>query len=143
MRLIMASLAALTLASVAAPSLAQGYPYGGYGNGYGSNGGYGNGSGRGDYYGGNGGWYGRRFDGYPEFRGAESHIRQEIWQYVREDMIERSDAQDLLAQLQRIRQHEQREFRVHGWNLPEYDRQAIRSELDQLDREVDRIRDEQ
>lgn len=93
---------------------------------------------RGDY---DGRWRGR-FNGYPEFRGIEDHIRREIQEGVRDDLIEREDARDLFAQLRDIQQQEAREFRVHGWNLPPDDRYRLRSQLQQLDAEVDEIRNE-
>ena len=91
-----------------------------------------------------GDWYGRggRFSGYPEFRGIEDHIRREIWDGVRQDLIERDDARDLLAQLQDIKGWEAREFRIHGWRLPNDDRARLRDRLDQLDQLVDQIREE-
>lgn len=96
---------------------------------------------QGDYHDRGWGWR-RSFPGYPEFRGEEEHIRREIWESVREDMIEPDDARELMQQLKQIQWHEQREFQVHGWNLPDDDRQRIRFELDQLDRQVDQIREE-
>jgi hypothetical protein len=92
-----------------------------------------------------GDWYQRRahFYGYPEFRGVEEHIRREIQDGVREDLIERDDAGDLMGQLRDIQMQEAREFRVHGWNLPDDDRYRLRSRLGQLDQLVDQIRDEQ
>lgn len=88
--------------------------------------------------------YGRRygFQGYPEFRGVEDHIRQEIRESVREDMIEPDDARDLMSQLQQIRFQEQREFQVHGWRLPDDDRERLHDRLDRLDHLVDQVRDE-
>lgn len=83
-----------------------------------------------------------RFPGYPQFRGIEAHIRAEIAQAVREDMIEREDARDLMGQLRDIQMQEAREFRVHGWNLPGDDQQRIRARLGELDQEVDQIRNE-
>lgn len=97
---------------------------------------------QGDYDSNRGQAWGRRFPGYPEFRGEEQHIRREIWESQREDMIEPDDARDLMQQLRQIQWHEQREFQVHGWNLPDDDRQRIRFELDQLDHQVDQIRQE-
>ena len=137
------TLIALGAASLMLPAVASaqsyeqpdyGRPYGGYDQSYGGP--------RGDYDRGYGGRYGR-FQGYPEFRGIESHIRQEIWQSVREDMIEPDDARDLMNQLQQIRYQEQREFQVHGWRLPDDDRARIHDRLDRLDHLVDQVRDEQ
>jgi hypothetical protein len=85
---------------------------------------------------------GRRWSGYPEFRGIEAHIRSEVQEGVREDLLERDDARDLMGQLRDIQMQEAREFRTHGWNLPADDRYRIRSRLEQLDRLVDQIRDE-
>lgn len=85
----------------------------------------------------------RGFSGYPEYRGIEAHIRQEIAEAVRDDMIERGDARDLMNQLRQIQAQEAREFRVHRWNLPDDDRMRIRSQLTQLDQVVDQTRNEQ
>jgi len=82
------------------------------------------------------------FGVYPEFRDVELHIRREIQDGVREDFIEPDDARDLMAQLRDIQGQELREFRVHGWGLPQDDKARIRSDLDRLDRLVDQIRDE-
>jgi hypothetical protein len=92
---------------------------------------YGRGSGR----------YG--FAGYPQFRGIEAHIRQEIQENVRNDMIAPDDARDLMGQLRQIQMQEAREFRVHHWNLPNDDSERIREQLGRLDQLVDQIRDEQ
>jgi hypothetical protein len=83
-----------------------------------------------------------RFSGYPQFRGIEAHIRSEIMQAVRDDMIERDDARELMGQLRDIQMREAREFRVHGWNLPGGDQQRIRAQLGELDHQVDQIRNE-
>ena len=85
---------------------------------------------------------GRRyaFRGYPEFRPIERHIAEEIQQGLRDDTLDPDGAADLNAQLRQIRFHEMREYRVHGWNLPDSDRAAIRDELDQLDHYVDQTR---
>jgi hypothetical protein len=83
-----------------------------------------------------------RFGGYPAFRGLEAHIRGEIADGVRNDLIERDDARDLMNQLRDIQRQEAREFRVHGWTLPNDDRYRIRSQLKQLDQLVDQVRDE-
>lgn len=93
---------------------------------------------RGDYA------YGRyrSFPGYPEFRSLEMHIRGEIQQGVRDDTLDREGANDLYGQLQQIRYHEMREYRVHGWNLPWDDRMRIRDDLQRLDQEVDQTRAE-
>ena len=93
-----------------------------------------------------GDWYqGRyaRFSGYPQFRGIEAHIRSEIVQGVRQGLIERDDASDLMRQLRDIQAREAREFQVHGWNLPGDDQERFRSRLGELDALVDEIRDEQ
>lgn len=124
-------------AALVAPAAASAQQYGGYENQpyYGQSGGdYG--QPRGDY-----GWR-RGFNGYPEFRGIESHIRGEIYQGLRDDTLDREGANDLLAQLQQVRYDEMREFRYHGWNLPYDDRMRIREELQQLDQQVDETRAE-
>jgi hypothetical protein len=84
----------------------------------------------------------REWTGYPQFAGIESHIRREIDEGVRDDLIERDDARDLLAQLADIRRDEVREFRVHGWGLPLDDEYRLRRRLETLDQTVDGIRDE-
>lgn len=86
--------------------------------------------------------HGRRWGGYPEFRRIEDHIRREIQEGVRDGLLERDDARDLMGRLRDIQMQEAREFRVHGWNLPDDDRYRIRGRLEQLDRLVDQIRDE-
>lgn len=94
-------------------------------------------------YGQNRGDYGRsQARGYPEFRGIEEHIRREILEGMQDGSIERDDAHDLFGQLRDIQSHEAREFRVHRWNLPDDDRYRLRSQLQQLDQLVDRIRAE-
>ena len=135
---------AIGAASLALPAIAAAQPYDqpSYGRPYGGYEQPGYGGPRGDYDRSYGRWYGG-FQGYPEFRGIESHIRQEIRQSVREEMIEPDDARDLMNQLQQIRYQEQREFQVHGWRLPDDDRQRIHERLDRLDHLVDQIRDEQ
>lgn len=87
----------------------------------------------------------RRWDGgvYPEFREMEARIRRLIDDGVREDLIERDDARDLVAQLRRIQDDERREFAVHGWNLPEDDRERLYDRLARLDQLVDEIREEE
>ncbi|RAK60790.1 hypothetical protein DJ021_13725 [Phenylobacterium hankyongense] len=129
-----AALAAFAAAVLAAPAAAAAQPY--YSHPYGrlDRAQY-DAPPRGDWYQG-----GRsRFRGYPEFRGVEAHIREEIVDGVRDDLIDRDDARDLMEQLHDIQLQEAREFRVHGWNLPEDDRNRIRAQLDQLDQLVDQI----
>lgn len=70
------------------------------------------------------------------------HIRREIQESMREDMSEPDDARDLMRQLRQIQSHEAREFSVHGWNLPDDDRDRICAQLDRLDHTVDAPRDE-
>jgi hypothetical protein len=136
------TLLAIAAASLGLPAVAAAQQYGqpDYGRRYG---GYDQpyGGPRGDYD----RAYGRRygFQGYPEFRDIEDHIRQEIRESVRDDMIEPDDARDLMSQLQQIRYQEQREFQVHGWRLPDDDRERIGDRLQQLDHLVDETRDEQ
>lgn len=83
------------------------------------------------------------FRGYPEFRGAKAHIRDEVRQGLEEGWLDEDQAQDFTQELRRVQMQEAREFRVHGWNLPEGDRAAIRSSLDELDQSIDQARDEQ
>ena len=117
---------------------AQSY-YGGYGQ---SDDGYGQGYNHqpyGDYqrYGGAG------YGPYQQFRGVERHIQSEIASGLREDLIERDDARDLMAQLRDIQRQEWREYRVHGTYLPGDDQERIQARLNELDRLVDQIRDQQ
>ena len=133
-------LMAASAAALIAPAAASAQPY--YGQyGQGSNG-YGQptyGQPHGDYNRGR-----RDRQGvYPQFRGIEQHIRSEIYDGVREDLLQRDDAQDLLAQLRDIQAQELREYRVHGWNLPYEDQTRIQQRLNELDRLVDQTRDEQ
>jgi hypothetical protein len=133
--LLAVSIAAL---SIPAAASAQGQPYAGqqYGQPQYGQGSYG--QPRGD-------WHQRRqsrYGSYPEFRPIEMHIRQKIQDGVRDDMIASDDARDLMGQLRQIQSQEMREFRVHGWNLPEADRMRIHSQLDQLDQLVDQTRAE-
>lgn len=86
---------------------------------------------------------GQGYGSYPQFRGFEQHIREAIMSAVREDIIERDDARDLMTQLRRIQYQEQREFRVHGWNLPQDHEERLREQLRQLDHRVDEVRGEQ
>jgi hypothetical protein len=83
-----------------------------------------------------------RYRGYPQFRQIEAHILGEIQDGVREDTLAPDDARDLMGQLRQIQAEEYREYRVHGWNLPEDDQVRIRAELGQLDRLVDETRAE-
>ncbi len=80
---------------------------------------------------------------YPQFRGIEQHIHSEIYRGLREDMIERDGARDLLGQLRDIQVQEWREYRVHGSNLPYEDQARIRERFSELDRLVDQSRNEQ
>ena len=92
-----------------------------------------------------GDWYSRgriTVRGYPEFRQVEAHIRSEINDGVREDLLAPEDAADFNRRLRAIQGRELREYRAHGWNLPDYDRAAIRRQLDALDSLVDQTRDE-
>ena len=84
----------------------------------------------------------RSWPGYPEFRGQEAHIRDEIRAAVREDLIAPDDARDLMAQLHDIHHWEYREFQAHGWRLPYDDGARIHDRLARLDHQVDEIRDE-
>ena len=84
----------------------------------------------------------RSFAGYPQFRRVEANIRQEIQDGVRDDILAGDDAADLMGQLRQIQMQEYREYRVHGWNLPNYDQMRIGSSLDRLDQLVDQTRNE-
>lgn len=84
----------------------------------------------------------RGWPGYAEFRGIEAHIRGEIRDGVREDLIDRDDAHELFGQLRDIRRDEYQAYRAFGWNLPWEDRSRIRRQLEWLDRRVDQIRAE-
>lgn len=68
--------------------------------------------------------------GFAEFRGVEDHIRREIDDGVRDDLLDRRDAADFHDQLRRIQALEARQ------------KAEIRAQLDQLDRDVDRTRNE-
>lgn len=84
----------------------------------------------------------RNWPGYPEFRGQEAHIRNQIREDVREDMIAPDDARDLMDQLRDVHRWEYREFQNHGWQLPYDDGARIHDRLARLDHQVDEIRDE-
>lgn len=86
---------------------------------------------------------GGRFSGFPQFKALEAHIRSEIVDGLRDDLIQRDDARDLLGQLRAIQAQEAREYSVHGWDLPDQDQTRVRDQLEQLDRLVDQIREEQ
>lgn len=95
-------------------------------------------------YGGRWNEHGRyAFGGYPEFRGEKRHIRSEIRQGREDGWLDEDQVQDFAQELRQVEQRESREFRVHGWNLPDDDREAIRSRLDELDQSIDQARDEQ
>jgi hypothetical protein len=136
-----ALLVAIGAASLALPAAAsaQAYWAPNYAGRYYAQPGYGGGyyQPRGDHY----GSY-RRPPGYPEFGGIEEHIRREIREGLREDLIEPEDARDLFGQLRDIQLQEAREFRVHGWRLPDDDRYQLRARLNELDRLVDQVRAE-
>ena len=135
-------LAALCVATAAIATAAVAQPY--YQGGEGQS--YHQGYQQPEYRRPDGDYYNRRhtqFGSYPQFRGVEARIRQEIVEAVREDTIQRDDARDLLGQLRQIQAGEAREFRVHGWNLPWNDQQRIQAQLQQLDRLVDEMRAEQ
>jgi hypothetical protein len=83
-----------------------------------------------------------RFAGYPEFRQIEAHIGHEIREGLERDQLDPEDARDLFAQLRQIRMREQQEFRTHGWDLPNDDREHFRDALDRLDHLVDTTRQE-
>lgn len=80
--------------------------------------------------------------GYPDFRDREDHIRFLIRDSVRDDLIDRGDARDLLEQLRDIRREEAREYQIHGARLPRDDYERISDRLARLDRRVDEVRRE-
>lgn len=67
-------------------------------------------------------------------RGQEAHIREQIREGVREDMIAPDDARDLMIELREIRAQEYREFQAYGWQLPYDDGARIHERLVRLDR---------
>ena len=79
---------------------------------------------------------------YPQFTRMENHIEAAIREGVRDDLIARDDAHELMRQLRDIQAREQREYQVHGWNLPDDDRQRIGEDLRRLDHLIDQIRQE-
>ena len=122
-------LIAASVAALAAPAIASAQSWWGWGGGdYGRSDSY-----RSDDYG---------FSGYPQFRDEKAHVRAEIRQGLEEGWLDQGDAGRLYGQLRWVQQREAREFRAHGWSLPPWDQQAIRSSLDQIDRQVDRARDQ-
>jgi opacity protein-like surface antigen len=96
----------------------------------------------GDYSGGQWGYgYRQAFAGYPQFRDEKAHIRAEIREGLNDGWLDRDQAGDLYRQLQWVQRREAREFGAHGWSLPPWDQQQIRSSLDQIDKQVDQARD--
>jgi len=85
---------------------------------------------------------GHGFQDYPEFRGEIAHIRGEIREGINEGWLDDGQARQVRWRLQQVQYREAREFRFHGWNLPDSDREQIRSDLDQLDHWVDQVRDQ-
>ncbi len=85
---------------------------------------------------------GGRFSGYPEFRSTEQRIRRDIDDGVRDDLIAREDAADLIDQLRSIQAREAREYGVHGWTPSDDARRRFSRDLDNLERQVEQIRDE-
>lgn len=81
------------------------------------------------------------FRGYPEFFGAQTHLRREIAQGVRDGWLDRWSADRLNREVNGVIGWETREFDAHGWGLPNDDRARIRVALDRIDHEVDRARD--
>ena len=80
--------------------------------------------------------------GYPEFSDRETRLRGLIEGGVRDGLVRPDDARDLMHQLGDIQIQEASEYRNHGGDIPYDDRQRILSKLDQLDRQVDRMRQE-
>ena len=133
-------LCALGAASLAVPAMSAAQTYHDQGYGYGTqNNGW---QARGDYYNRDGYSPYGRFSGYPEFRAVSQHIRVEIIEGQRQDLIDNDGAQYLLDRLREIKMVENQEYQRHGWRLPDDDRYRIRSQYERLDREVDRIREE-
>jgi hypothetical protein len=108
----------------------DGHSYGGYG--------YGSSYRDGDYSGSHG-WDG--FSGFPEFSGEKEHISAEIQQGLQEGWLDDGGADGFWRDLRRVQDREFREYREHGWNLPDHDRADIRRMLDRLDHDVDEARD--
>ena len=134
MNRIKTAVLAASLLALAAPAVASAQPgsgdrpfsgYGGYGD-----------RDRGDYD------HRPAFQGFPEFAAEKFHIRQEIRQGRYQGWLRDWSAERLSDGLRRIEDQERREFQEHGWHLPGGDRARIRASLDQLDRAVDRARDE-
>lgn len=118
MKRVIIGLVATAACGAAAPALAQGWG--------------------GDY-----GWRHQRqaFSDYPEFRGEIAHIRAEIRDGQNDGWLEDDQARGLYWRLFQVRSREAQEFRAHGWGLPDDDRYEIRTQLDQLDRDIDAARD--
>jgi hypothetical protein len=123
MKRLVLGLAAASLTAVALPAAAQTWSGGGYS----------------DYW--QGGRYSYGFQDYPEFRGEIAHVRGEIRQGLNEGWLDGGQARQLSWRLRQVQSREAREFRYHGWSLPNDDRAAIRADLDQLDHWADQARD--
>jgi hypothetical protein len=89
-----------------------------------------------------GGDYARGGQGDPDLVRRETRIEQQIREGVRDDLIQRDDARDLEGELRDIQSREQSQYRRSGYRLSDYDRRAFMSELNQLDRQVDDIRNQ-
>ena len=122
MKKVVLSFAAAAVCAVAAPASAQSWG-GDYGGRWGDEQRY-------------------AFRDYPEFRGEIVHLQSEVREGVEEGWLDDDQARAMGWRLRRIQQREAGEFREHGWNLPDGDRDEIRRRLDDLDRQIDQLRDE-
>jgi hypothetical protein len=84
----------------------------------------------------------RNSQGDPDLARLETRIQQQIREGEQYDLIQREDANDLQNQLRDIQSREQIQYRRSGYRLSDYDRRAFTSELNQLERQVDYIRNE-
>ena len=94
-------------------------------------------------YQGPGDYYSHQASGwdYPEFRNVSWHIRSELRSGLRDGWLDADQAGDFTRQLHRLQARELAEYREHGWNLPEDDRNQIRARFNRLDRAIDDARD--
>lgn len=91
----------------------------------------------GDYYDDGRAW----FHGFPEFAGIRSHLKQEIREGLEDGWLSQERAQRMVARYRDIERDEYREFREHGWNLPDRERAEFRDRLSALDHRLDMARD--
>ncbi len=81
------------------------------------------------------------FRGFPEFAGVRDHLKQEIREGRREGWLSEERAQRFVDRYRDVERDEYREFREHGWNLPERERDQFRQRLADLDQRLDQARD--